>query len=107
MTSTDLDTLLEMGFDKPRAELAMQKKGDCESPFAINVACEVYQYDITLTFQHSDSSSWVAGRGGRQVIRRNHRSRGQGRDRPQHNASRLEAGRRSKVARVRRMWQEA
>ncbi|KAF6224063.1 hypothetical protein HO133_010637 [Letharia lupina] len=28
MASTDLNTLLEMGFDQPRAELAMQKKGD-------------------------------------------------------------------------------
>lgn len=28
MASTDLATLLEMGFDKARAELAMQKKGD-------------------------------------------------------------------------------
>lgn len=37
MASTDLDTLLEMGFDKPRAELAMQKKGDCKSPFAAKV----------------------------------------------------------------------
>lgn len=51
MASTDLDTLLEMGFDKPRAELAIQKKGNCESPFAANMAYEVYQYDTTLTFQ--------------------------------------------------------
>ncbi|CAF9914181.1 hypothetical protein IMSHALPRED_001842 [Imshaugia aleurites] len=28
MASTDLDTLLEMGFDRPRAELAIQKKSD-------------------------------------------------------------------------------
>lgn len=34
MASTDLDTLLEMGFDKPRAELAMQKKGDRKLLFA-------------------------------------------------------------------------
>lgn len=39
-----------MGFDKSRAELAMQKKGDCKSPFAPEVACEIYRYDTTLTF---------------------------------------------------------
>ena len=35
MASTDLDTLLEMGFDKARAELAMQKKGDRKAPFSV------------------------------------------------------------------------
>lgn len=32
MVSTDLDALLEMGFDKARAELAMQKTGDRKAP---------------------------------------------------------------------------
>ena len=50
MASTDLATLLEMGFDKPRAELAMQKKSDCKSPIAPEVACEIYRCDTTLTF---------------------------------------------------------
>ena len=49
MASTDLDTLLEMGFDKPRAELAMRKKGDCKSPFAIQVVWETHR-QIILTW---------------------------------------------------------
>ena len=49
MASTDLNTLLEMGFDQPRAELAMQKKGDCKSPFAAEVVYEIPPRDKTLT----------------------------------------------------------
>lgn len=32
MASTDLATLLDMGFDEPRAKLATQKTGGCMSP---------------------------------------------------------------------------
>lgn len=49
MASTDLNTLLEMGFDRPRAELAMQKKGDCKPPCAAKMICIVYQGDKPLT----------------------------------------------------------
>ena len=51
MVSTDLDALLEMGFDKTRAELAMQKKGDCKAPIPAKVGYIVYQGDDTLTFR--------------------------------------------------------
>lgn len=30
MTATDVDQLVEMGFDKERAEMAMSKTGGCE-----------------------------------------------------------------------------
>ena len=40
MASTDLDTLIEMGFDKPRAELAIRKKSDCE---LLSVAKAMYE----------------------------------------------------------------
>ena len=47
--STELDTLLDMGFDKTRAELAMQKTGDCEAPLAAQVAYKIFRPDSTLT----------------------------------------------------------
>ena len=31
MASSDLDTLIDMGFEKPRAELAVKKTGGCKS----------------------------------------------------------------------------
>ena len=49
MASTDLDTLLEMGFDRPRAELAMQKQGDCKYPFADQCFYETHLSDSILT----------------------------------------------------------
>ena len=49
MASTDLDTLLEMGFDGPRAELAMQKKGDCKSTFADQWVYNTHSSDSILT----------------------------------------------------------
>ena len=50
MASTDLDVLLEMGFDKPRAELAVQKTSDCKTPLSARVAYIVYRSDSTLMF---------------------------------------------------------
>ena len=35
MASSDLDTLIDMGFEKPRAELAVKKTGGCESTIRI------------------------------------------------------------------------
>lgn len=37
MVSTDLDTLLDMGFDKAKAELAVKKSGGCKSLIAAGV----------------------------------------------------------------------
>lgn len=31
MASSDLDTLIDMGFEQPRAELAVKKTGGCKS----------------------------------------------------------------------------
>ena len=42
MASTDLDTLLEMGFDKARAELALEGKGDRKAPFVALLAYDIY-----------------------------------------------------------------
>lgn len=49
MASTDLNTLLEMGFDKERAELAMQKKGDCKSPSVSKMVYKIHRGDQPLT----------------------------------------------------------
>ena len=35
MASSDLDTLIDMGFEKPRAELAVKKTGGCKSPIRV------------------------------------------------------------------------
>ena len=48
MASTGLDSLLEMGFDKSRAELAMQKKGECKSMFAANAVYKIRRHDRAL-----------------------------------------------------------
>ena len=37
MASSDLDTLIDMGFEKPRAELAVKKTGGCKSPIRLEI----------------------------------------------------------------------
>ena len=49
MASTSLDILLEMGFDKGRAELAIQKKGDCKDKFTVKMEYNIYQCHNSLT----------------------------------------------------------
>ena len=49
MASTDLNTLFEMGFDRPRAEMAMQKKGDRKPSFVAKVVYKIHRGDKPLT----------------------------------------------------------
>ena len=60
MASTDLDTLLEMGFEQARAELAMQKKGDRKASLPAKVPYSICRCDKILMVSASDSSRWVA-----------------------------------------------
>ena len=60
MASTDIDTLLEMGFEQARAELAMQKNPDRKASLSAKVLNCICRCDQILMVLASDSSRWVA-----------------------------------------------
>ena len=43
-TQTDLEALIDMGFEKPRAEMAVKKAGGCEFTLSLTFYLATIQY---------------------------------------------------------------
>jgi len=57
MASSDLSVLLDMGFEKERAELAVKKTGGCKYSLRTFVPVHVYSMLIMYLLQYKEPSS--------------------------------------------------
>lgn len=79
MGQSDLEVLIDMGFEKARAEIAVKKSGGRKLP-SLAFLC------IYLILFFSSRCPPVVGRQPRQAPRRHHQLRKRGRDKPLHRA---------------------
>jgi len=79
MGQSDLEVLIDMGFEKARAEIAVKKSGGRKLPSLVSLC-------IYLTHLFSTRCPPVARRQPRQATRRDHQLRKRGRDKPLHRA---------------------
>lgn len=104
MAQSDLAVLLDMGFDKERAELAFKKTGSCKVFLILQYALKA---DPSL---YSKPSIAMARRQPGQILggdqRSRNRRRRRGRDKPEHRGSALEGRRGGTILGVRYLRQK-